>query len=84
METVAEARQEVLWKEKCAEAIMEAEDNLSFMGHLEDESMKLIVTSPPYNIGKAYESRRPLDKYVREQAQVISECVRLLHPRGSS
>lgn len=83
METVAEARQEVLWKEKYAEAIMVAEDNLSFMGRLEDESMKLIVTSPPYNIGKAYESRRPLDKYVQEQAQVISECVRLLHPRGS-
>ena len=83
METVAEARQEVLWKEKCAEAIMAAEDNLAFMGRLEDESMKLIVTSPPYNIGKTYESRRPLDKYVREQARVISECVRLLHPRGS-
>ena len=83
METVAEARQEVLWKEKYAEAIMVAEDNLSFMGRLEDESMKLIVTSPPYNIGKAYESRRSLDKYVQEQAQVISECVRLLHPRGS-
>ena len=84
MGIVAEARQEVLWKEKYAEAIMEAEDNLAFMGRLEDESMKLIVTSPPYNIGKAYESRRPLDNnYVQEQAQVISECVRLLHPRGS-
>ena len=61
METVAEARHEVLWKEKCAEAIMVVEDNLSFMGRLEDESMKLIVTSPPCNIGKTYESRRSLD-----------------------
>lgn len=83
METVADARQEVLWKEKRAEAVMEAEDNLAFMRRLEDESMKLIVTSPPYNLGKAYESRRPLERYVEEQMRVISECVRLLHPHGS-
>ena len=83
MEMVAEPRQEILWKEKCAGAVMEAENNLAFMGRLEDESVKLIVTSPPYNIGKAYESRRPIERYVEEQAQVISECVRLLHPRGS-
>lgn len=83
METVADARQETLWKEKGAEATMEAEDNRSFMRRLEDESIKLIVTSPPYNIGKAYESRRPLERYVEEQARVISECVRLLHPHGS-
>ena len=78
-----ESRQEVLWTAGHAEAIMEAEDNLVFMKSLEDETMKLIVTSPPYNIGKAYEDRRPLERYLQEQAQVISECGRLLHPRGS-
>lgn len=45
--------------------------------------MQLIVTSPPYNIGKSYEKRSPLDAYIQSQAQVISECVRLLSPRGS-
>ncbi len=45
--------------------------------------MQLIVTSPPYNIGKSYERKRSLDSYVSQQAQVISECVRLLHPSGS-
>jgi len=45
--------------------------------------MQLIVTSPPYNIGKSYESRSTLDTYIQAQAQVISECVRLLNPRGS-
>jgi adenine-specific DNA-methyltransferase len=58
-------------------------DNLDFMRDLETDSMKLIVTSPPYNIGKAYERRKTLDTYISSQAQVISECVRLLHPRGS-
>ena len=45
--------------------------------------MKLIVTSPPYNIGKAYERRSTLDDYIKAQSQVISECVRLLHQNGS-
>ena len=45
--------------------------------------MQLIVTSPPYNIGKSYEKRSPLETYVKQQAQVISECVRLLDERGS-
>lgn len=64
-------------------AYMSTEDNLSFMRPLKDESMKLIVTSPPYNIGKSYERRTTLERYVQSQAQVISECVRLLHPEGS-
>ncbi|MBI4182426.1 MAG: site-specific DNA-methyltransferase [Proteobacteria bacterium] len=62
---------------------MTCQDNLEFMRPLKSNSIRLIVTSPPYNIGKAYESRSPLDSYVQAQAQVISECVRLLHPRGS-
>lgn len=58
-------------------------DNLAFMRPLTDGSMKLIVTSPPYNIGKSYERRSSLDAYIQHQTRVIAECVRLLHPRGS-
>lgn len=65
------------------EVTMRCVDNFDFMKTLSDESMKLIVTSPPYNIGKKYEKRTPLEKYVQEQSKVISECIRLLHPRGS-
>lgn len=64
-------------------AHMALEDNLQFMRPLPDDSMKLIVTSPPYNIGKKYEQKKPLERYIENQAQVISECVRLLHPQGS-
>jgi len=53
------------------------------MRSLPTGSMQLIVTSPPYNIGKAYEARSSLDHYVASQATVIEECVRLLHQRGS-
>ena len=59
------------------------EDNLAFMARLPDASMKLIVTSPPYNVGKSYEKRAPLDLYIDAQRTVIAECVRLLHPTGS-
>lgn len=62
---------------------MRCEDNLAFMRPLPDGTMHLIVTSPPYNIGKRYERRSPLDSYIQDQAQVISECVRLLDDRGS-
>lgn len=63
---------------------MACEDNLAFMRPLRSGSMQLIITSPPYNIGKTYEKKRALlDAYVNKQAQVISECVRLLNPRGS-
>lgn len=66
-----------------SQAQMACEDNLDFMRRLKNNSVKLIVTSPPYNIGKAYERRESLDNYVSTQAQVISECVRLLHDEGS-
>jgi adenine-specific DNA-methyltransferase len=65
------------------EAVLACADNLEFMRPLESGSMKLIVTSPPYNIGKAYERRAPLAAYVAVQERTIAECVRLLHPRGS-
>ena len=59
------------------------EDNLTFMHSLPDETIKLVVTSPPYNLGKRYESRAPLDSYIEAQRRVIAECARLLHSRGS-
>ena len=65
------------------ESIVACRDNLEFMANLPDDSVKLIVTSPPYNVGKKYETRTTLEDYVRDQKLVISECVRLLHPTGS-
>jgi adenine-specific DNA-methyltransferase len=66
-----------------ADVRMECADNLSFMRPLANGSMNLIVTSPPYNLGKQYEHRAPMDEYLQDQARVIAECARLLHERGS-
>ena len=57
--------------------------NLKFMRGLSDESMSLIVTSPPYNIGKSYETRQSCENYIEDQAACIAEAVRLLAPNGS-
>jgi adenine-specific DNA-methyltransferase len=65
------------------DAHISCEDNLKFMRRLDDESMNLIVTSPPYNLGKEYEEKRSQDLYVQEQVACIAEAVRLLHPNGS-
>ena len=69
--------------ERDSAAEMLAQDNLSFMRPMKKNSVKLIVTSPPYNIGKSYEKRTTLERYVKDQAQVIAECVRVMHPQGS-
>ena len=65
------------------EPVLACEDNLAFLRRLPDARMKLVVTSPPYNLGKDYEARTSLEAYVEAQRRVAAECVRLLHPRGS-
>ena len=58
-------------------------DCLELLKTIPDESLKLVVTSPPYNIGKEYEKRLKLERYLDQQAAVIRECVRCLSPDGS-
>lgn len=43
----------------------------------------LIVTSPPYNIGKEYEEKKALSHYFLEQRRIIKELVDRLKPSGS-
>ena len=58
-------------------------DTLAFLRTIPDESIRLVVSSPPYNIGKPYEERTELDKYLEWQLSVLQECVRVLAPDGS-
>ena len=59
------------------------EDNLAFLAKLPEASIKLVVTSPPYNVGKSYERKSPLASYLEDQREAIARCVRVLHPQGS-
>ena len=56
---------------------------LDLLKQIPDESIQLIITSPPYNIGKEYETKITLDTYIKQQTQVIKECVRVLSKTGS-
>ncbi|MCJ7813707.1 site-specific DNA-methyltransferase [bacterium] len=58
-------------------------DCLELLKTIPNESIKLVVTSPPYNIGKEYEKRLKLELYIKQQATVIRECVRCLSRQGS-
>jgi len=80
---IADPRSNVLPFKRRNVCEIECIDNLQFMRKLPDASMHLIVTSPPYNLGKEYETRRSLEIYQEEQAATIAEAVRLLSTNGS-
>ena len=48
-----------------------------------DNAVQLIVTSPPYNIGKEYERTLNIDDYIKQQEKVITACYRVLSASGS-
>lgn len=58
-------------------------DAADILPNLPAGSVDHIVTSPPYNIGKSYETRTPLTHYVAFLEQIIGECHRLLGPHGA-
>ena len=58
-------------------------DCLDLLSSIPDGVLQLIVTSPPYNLGKEYEKKLHLHKYLEQQAAVITECVRTLSDQGS-
>ena len=58
-------------------------DRLNLLRSIPDDTTQLIVTSPPYNIGKRYEAKRSLAEYLGDQDETISECVRALVAGGS-
>ena len=85
----AQSRESVIdWSESATNEtfdlpVMECMDNLEFMARLPAGTMQLVVTSPPYNLGKEYEGKSSLETYLESQTEVIRECVRVLDERGS-
>jgi adenine-specific DNA-methyltransferase len=55
----------------------------TLLASMPDESVRLTVTSPPYNIGKSYERRTDLERYVEAQRAVIEQVVRVTAEDGS-
>ncbi|MCL2138287.1 MAG: site-specific DNA-methyltransferase [Treponema sp.] len=66
-----------------ADAIINNGSCYDFIKTIPDKSVMLVITSPPYNIGKKYEKKTSLNEYYLMQEQIITDCVRVLADNGS-
>lgn len=58
-------------------------DCLTVLKKIEDGKFDLILTSPPYNVGKSYETKTSIEKYLETQEEIIAELVRTLSDKGN-
>lgn len=54
-----------------------------FVATIPDSTVSLIITSPPYNLGKDYENRVSIEQYLDAQTEVIAQLYRVLRADGS-
>jgi adenine-specific DNA-methyltransferase len=66
-----------------SQIVLHSGDSYEFLRTIPSHLATLIVTSPPYNIGKAYEKKRGIEQYLQEQERVIDELVRIMADGGS-
>lgn len=58
-------------------------DALEHLARMPDACVDLVVTSPPYNIGKEYEGRLEIAAYLEWCAKWMNAIFRVLKPEGS-
>jgi DNA modification methylase len=58
-------------------------NSLDILKNCPSSFAKLIITSPPYNVGKEYETQISLEKYLKQLEPIINQLVRVLNPHGS-
>jgi adenine-specific DNA-methyltransferase len=58
-------------------------DCIELMAALGEEMIDLTVTSPPYNIGKEYETQRNLDEYLKWSSEWICRLYSVTQPNGA-
>lgn len=66
-----------------ANVVITPGDCVETLRTLPDTFAKLIITSPPYNIGKAYEKATALNEYLDALSPAIEQILRVLSPEGS-
>lgn len=69
--------------DRSADVVMLAGDCLDSLAALPDGLAELVITSPPYNLGKSYERAAELDDYLAALDPVIDQVVRVLSQTGS-
>jgi len=66
-----------------AEAILVCGETLEILRGLPKDCAKLVISSPPYNVGKEYEARKELEHYLDTLRPILAELVRVLADGGS-
>jgi DNA modification methylase len=67
----------------CIDYQIKKGDCLDMLKEVEDGKFDLILTSPPYNIGKSYETKTSIEKYLDTQEEIIIELIRTLSEKGN-
>jgi DNA modification methylase len=68
---------------KDTDVILHQGDASEFVATIPAKSVQLVITSPPYNIGKEYETRTSIETYLDKQRELITELHRVLDNSGS-
>lgn len=63
--------------------ILHTGDTLNFLKTIPDGVISLVISSPPYNLGKIYEKKVDIEAYLSQQKPVLAELVRVLNSNGS-
>jgi adenine-specific DNA-methyltransferase len=63
--------------------VLHTGDALGFLRTLPDQLATLVISSPPYNLGKEYERRQNVRAYLDGQMPVLTELARVLADNGS-
>lgn len=66
-----------------ADVVFALGDSMQTLSKCPDGFAKLIITSPPYNIGKEYETQTKLDCYLDGMYPVLEQLIRVLSKDGS-
>jgi adenine-specific DNA-methyltransferase len=67
----------------CADVTLFQGDCRDILKDIPPNSIDLVITSPPYNIGKKYEKKTTLKSYLNNLKPVLTELVRVLASTGS-
>ncbi len=58
-------------------------DTFKTLKTFDEQKFDLVITSPPYNVGKEYETKQSIEKYLEQQEEVITELIRVTSNKGS-
>ena len=80
---VSKVKDELFEKKDLGISKIVKDDALSALDKINSKRFDLIITSPPYNVGKEYETKQSIEKYLESQEAIIIKLIRVLSDHGS-